>query len=310
MKHRLNLVDSNNSKVSYKISKFPDGQQSVTIQGYETRDIDGVEEVFPALALEGKNVIIESRLNTFSDLEIIVCATMALKNLGVKSIELYIPYLIGGRSDRKFEVGGVNYIKDVIAPIINMQEYTKVYVHTPHSDVTEACINNIVKLDNNDIVRFAINDIMLNNNINLSKVRLLSPDAGALKRVYANAEALKYQNEIIIAAKHRNPVTGEITHTSVPMSPSDADKDIIIIDDIIDGGKTFIEIAKVIKEQQRLSSVVQPNNHGKIYLVVTHGIFSAGFKELNKYFDGIYCTNSYMDINDDILNKINQLNIF
>lgn len=63
-------------------------------------------------------------------------------------------------------------------------------------------------------------------------------------------------------------------------------KDYIIIDDICDGGATFINIAKEIKKAYSC-------NH--IYLIVTHGIFSKGFYELCDYFDGIYCTNSYSD---------------
>ena len=37
----------------------------------------------------------------------------------------------------------------------------------------------------------------------------------------------------------------------------------------------------------------------KIYLVVTHGIFSAGFAELSRNFEHIYTTNSYRDIADN-----------
>ena len=41
-------------------------------------------------------------------------------------------------------------------------------------------------------------------------------------------------------------------------------------------------------------------------------------KELNQYFDGIYCTNSYSDLNspemslkyDNTLHKVKQLNVF
>ena len=40
--------------------------------------------------------------------------------------------------------------------------------------------------------------------------------------------------------------------------------------------------------------VVWTKKH-KIYLIVTHGVFSKGFEELSKYFEGIYCTNSYGD---------------
>jgi ribose-phosphate pyrophosphokinase len=68
------------------------------------------------------------------------------------------------------------------------------------------------------------------------------------------------------------------------------DKDIFIVDDICDGGRTFTEVAKAIKENKKYT--------GKIYLVVTHGIFSAGFDFLVQYFDGIYTTNSVKDIQD------------
>ena len=44
--------------------------------------------------------------------------------------------------------------------------------------------------------------------IDYSKLRLLSPDAGALKKIFDVAEGIGYENEIIIAAKHRDPKTG------------------------------------------------------------------------------------------------------
>ena len=50
---------------------------------------------------------------------------------------------------------------------------------------------------------------------------------------------------------------------------------------------------------------------GKIYLIITHGIFSKGFEELSKYFDGIYCTNSYSEIDSEGRNiNLKQLNVF
>jgi ribose-phosphate pyrophosphokinase len=95
MKSILDLTGTNlESTIQYKVSKFPDGQQTI--------DITDVYITSP-------KVEIRSRLNNFRDLELIVCATQALRNLGVKDIELYVPYFIGGRSDRKFQVGGVHY---------------------------------------------------------------------------------------------------------------------------------------------------------------------------------------------------------
>ena len=303
MAETLNLVNPNDIfTFKYEISRFPDGQQSLRLieNGYST---------FGSLRESDKQhgIMIKSRLNTFSDLELIICATQALKEVGVKNIELYIPYCIGARSDRKFMEGGINYVKTVIAPIINSQGYSKVTILDPHSDVLEACINNFEKEDNIDLVSFALVDYFLSKGFetwsaeNFENVRFISPDAGALKKMFHVAEAVKYRNEVIIASKHRNLETGKIDYTNVPMSVHDADKDVFIIDDICDGGRTFIEIAKAVDEVRKLSSSVKRENYGKNYLIVTHGIFSFGFDFLVQHFDGIYCTNSVKDIRDGII---------
>lgn len=319
MAETLNLVNPNDIfTFKYEISRFPDGQQSLRLieDGYNTfkslRDSDSAH-----------GIRIYSRLNTFSDLEIIICATQALKEVGVKNINLYIPYCIGARSDRKFMEGGVNYVKHVIAPIINSQGYSKVTILDPHSDVLEACINNFEKQDNVDLVSFALQDYFLSKGFetwsasNFDGVRFISPDAGALKKVFHVAESVKYRNEVIIASKHRNLETGKIDYTNVPMSVNDADKDVFIIDDICDGGRTFIEIAKAVEEVRKLSSSVKPEHYGKNYLIVTHGIFSAGYAQLGEYFEKIYTTNSVKEIGEteyhaleNIPTKVKQQNVF
>jgi len=315
----LNLVNPNDTlSFKYEISKFPDGQQSLRLieNGYNSfqslRDSDSAH-----------GIRIYSRLNTFSDLEIIICATQALKEAGVKNISLYIPYCIGARSDRKFMEGGMNYVKHVIAPIINSQGYSKVTILDPHSDVLEACINNFEKQDNVGLVSFALRDYFSSkgfqtwNSSNFDSVRLISPDAGALKKVFHVAESIGYKGEVVIASKHRNLETGKIDYTNVPMSVNDADKDVFIIDDICDGGRTFIEIAKSVNEVRSLSSAVRPEHYGKNYLIVTHGIFSAGYAQLGEYFEAIYTTNSVKDVAEteyhaleNTPTKVKQQNVF
>jgi ribose-phosphate pyrophosphokinase len=295
MQKTLNLVNPNDiSSVGYKISKYPDGQQSLKLSDDERNpaSVSFIGEV---------NVPIKiiSRLNSFMDLELIICATQALKEFGYKSIELYIPYCIGGRSDRKFEKGGFNYIKTIIAPIINSQQYEKVFILDPHSDVLEACINNMEKISNKSLIDLAFSDYFRTKDI--KSIKLVSPDAGSLKKIYEVANYIGYEDEIVIASKNRNVVTGKITDTNVRISANDAWKDIFIIDDICDGGRTFIEIAKAIETTRSLSSAVHPKQHGNIYLIVTHGIFSSGLSELSKHFKKIYCTNSIIDIPEDTL---------
>ena len=131
---------------------------------------------------------------------------------------------------------------------------------------------------------------------------IVSPDAGSLKKIYKVVDQFGLKTDIVIASKHRD-LEGKITHTEVPLREEHDGRDFLIIDDICDGGRTFVEISKEI--ERTLS-----NTSGDVNLVVTHGIFSAGFTELENYFDKIYCTNSVSDITDDKRTKlVYQLNV-
>lgn len=296
----LNLAIQEKSEISYQISRFPDGQQQLTLLTY--LGVDTVQ--------------IKSRLNNFLDLELIICAVKSLRSVGIKEINLYVPYFLGSRSDRAFQRGENNYLKDVICPIINSLNLNSINVLNPHSDVLEACLNNFNKNEGNEFNKWALEQI--NNKRDAQDTTIfMSPDAGALKKIYKTADYVHFKGEIICCNKSRG-LDGKITKTEVPHF--DITKDVVIFDDIIDGGRTFIEIAKIIKQRQEAYMLnSDPTPHGKIYLVVTHGIFSKGLKELPQYFDKIYTTNSYQDFNsmsdfclknERYLYLINQFNIF
>ncbi len=279
---KLNLANKENSDIDYHISKFPDGQQSVKILDVEYTKEKFIEEP----------VTIWSRMNSFKDIELIASARASLKELGMKEIHLYTPYFLGARSDRKFATGESNYLKDVICPMINLQEFESVTVLDPHSDVLEACLNNFKKEPNLEMVGRALAKINDKKGLK-EKTVIVSPDAGAMKKIYSISEAFSIEN-VIIAAKHRDLLSGKITHTEVPgIDKYSPNSNFVIIDDICDGGRTFTEISKVIK------SHVWPRDEyfsGKIYLIITHGIFSAGLLDLSRNFDKVFTTNSVMDL--------------
>ena len=287
----LNLVDQEKSDIKYKVSKFPDGQQT----------IDLINVLKSQLLI--KTVEIRSRLNNFKDLELIICANQALKNLGVSHISLYVPYFVGARSDRQFQEGGVNYLKQVICPIVNSQNFDRVTVLDPHSDVLEACLNNFNKINNFDVVDDALSYLIKDGEED--KVVLVSPDAGAYKKVYDVAKKFNIE-KIITATKVRDLKTGNIIRTEIPVLDQHNDLMYVIVDDICDGGRTFLELAKVIKENRPTA---------KVYLVVTHGIFSNYYEDLRPVIEQIFTTNSVKDIigvpgTDDGKKYVNQLNIF
>jgi len=268
----INLANQEKTDIQYKISKFPDGQQSIDIET-------------PRMFLQGADVKMVARIRTFRDLELIIAANQALHGLSVSTVSLYVPYFMGARSDRKFREGGVNYLKHVICPVINSQKFNTVTVLDPHSDVLEACLDNYDKVSNFTVVKNSLADID-NRNGAQDRIVLVSPDGGALKKIYDVAEEFKIPN-IITAMKHRDIQTGKITHTEVPdLKGFNDDHKFVIVDDICDGGRTFIELAKAIQNQKPTAD---------IYLIVTHGIFSSGLVELDKYFTKIYTTNSHHD---------------
>jgi len=279
----LDLTNPVNSSVKYQVNKFPDGQQSITLLNSHH-----------FWTLKNETIKIHSHLNSFADLELIICAKKVLDNLGTPQVILHVPYFLGARSDRRFEEGTVHYLKEVICPIINSLKFDAVVVLDPHSDVLEACLDNMVKIDNHLIVKSALTAID-NKNDARDRICLVSPDAGAYKKIFDVAKKFDI-DKVITATKVRDLKTGKILHTEVPTPDMHNDIKYVIVDDICDGGRTFTEIAKAIK-------AVRPT--AKIYLVVTHGIFSGGEKPLKEYFEHVYTTNSVKEGESDFVTRYN-----
>lgn len=293
----LDLTNKDKSTIKYEHYNFPDGQQQVVLH----------PDAFTYDEMLKEGVKIKARLNNFMHLEKIVCANQSLKALYIENVHLYTPYVVGARSDRSFEGGDNNYLKQVICPIINTQKFKSVTVLDPHSDCLEMGLNGFKKETMSKLLNWM--------DIEYKSKRIdchafggvwISPDAGASKKIFKLAEKHNYKGDIITCSKDRD-ASGKLTKTIVPMQHSTYEnKNFVIIDDICDGGRTFINIAEKIR-------VMYPDKDtSKIYLIVTHGIFSNGFEELSKYFSGIYCTNSYSDIWDgnDAGKLVKQCNIF
>jgi ribose-phosphate pyrophosphokinase len=301
----LNLTNLDTSDIKYHVSKFPDGQQNITINKENCYESN---YGYLLMTHEDCKVTIKSRLNNFQDLELIVCATKSLRNLGVKEIHLYTPYFMGARSDRQFEEGGNRYLADVICPIINSLNFESVTVLDPHSYVLGNLINNFKSIDNSNLIEFAVRDILVHNSkAHIKDLVYIAPDAGASHKIFQSLKNANITDQNVIICSKERDNEGKLTRVNVPYQDTDfRNKDFIIIDDICDGGQTFINIAKHLNNGDFLTKP-------KIYLIVTHGIFSKDFGELSQYFDGIYCTNSYKDINDYITDPpflVKQLNVF
>ena len=185
-------------------------------------------------------------------------------------MSLILPYMPYARQDRVCSPGEALSLR-VAATFINSLGFDKIVVTDPHSDVTPALLNNCTVVDISEIF-----EKRLFNFAPLGNTVLVSPDAGANKKVLKLAQTLKVP--IVRADKVRDVNTGDITGTVVHTEHL-GDKPVLVVDDICDGGRTFIELAKALREK----------TNGPLNLYVTHGIFSKGLGDLLELYYKIYC---------------------
>ena len=129
-----------------------------------------------------QTVRVTHRLNSFNDLGLFCLAIDALRRMGVKTINAFIPYFPAARQDRVMILGESLSVK-VYADIINGLHLDKIQVFDPHSEVTPALLNNCEVITNYDFIQKVIKNIG-------SEVLLISPDGGALKKIYKVSEYL------------------------------------------------------------------------------------------------------------------------
>lgn len=184
----------------------------------------------------------------------------------------YLPY---ARQDRVCNEGEALSLK-VFCDMINNMGWDEVTVHDVHSDVALALLNNVKHITQPYCMGWTSLDLL--NELRGGNYVLVSPDAGANKKTLEVAKHFNVK-EVIRADKVRDVSTGQILATEVYCGDLTGKK-LLIVDDILDGGATFIELAKKLKEKG--AEVVA--------LYITHGIFAKGKDVLyDAGIDIIYC---------------------
>ena len=224
-------------------------------------------------------VTITTRIQSFNDFGLLLIAVDAIRRMTVKTIHLFLPYMPAARQDRVMIPGESLSVK-VYADVINGMKLDSVIIFDPHSEVTPALLNNCSVISNHRFIKKVIADIN-------ADVILISPDAGALKKIYKVSEYLGGLT-VVECSKKRNVKNGKLEGFKV-YEDDFAGKDCLIVDDICDGGGTFIGLAEELKKK----------NAGNLYLAVSHGIFSKGVEVLNQQFRKIYTTDSFKSIVED-----------
>lgn len=225
------------------------------------------------------SVMITQKIKSFNDLGLLLLTVDALRRTyTVESINLFLPYFPGARQDRAMVLGEPLTSK-IYAEQINALNLDSVIIMDSHSDVVPALLNNCTNWDNHNFISTVLAELP-------SGITLISPDAGANKKILKLAQAVGI-SDIVKCDKTRNVNNGQITGFEVYANDL-TDKNCLIVDDICDGGGTFIGLAQELIKK----------GAAHIYLAVSHGIFSKGMDGFSA-FEKVFSTDSFIDESND-----------
>ncbi len=198
------------------------------------------------------------------------------------TVHLRMPYLPFGRQDKPVS-NNTTFNLRVFARLINNLGFKSVATVDAHNPIVAS---EFFQLGFKNISVDKIHSELISS---YNPTYIVFPDKGAQDR-YKNLSHFS----TIFCEKVRDQATGQITGVNVDfpqfttLRPTDK---LLIIDDLCDGGATFIAVAKALREN------TMPNI--RIALFVTHGIFSKGRKHLlDNGIDEIYTTNSLLHNKD------------
>lgn len=217
-------------------------------------------------------------------LEEIRLVISAFKEMGVPmvTVNLNLPYLPYGRADRVFEQGNPNPLEAFFLGLSDYRSWIdKIHIYDPHNEdalkkVNRECKNFLINPFDLEIVsQEQCFRQSLPSNTDVSQWDyVISPDKGAVEKSQAIANFLDVP--VIIAGKRRDVSTGMIIESTL-CSTLPSGSRVIICDDILDGGGTFIPLAEKLRSQGCT-----------VDLYITHLIAAKGLDMFKGLIDTIY----------------------
>ncbi len=266
------LARSLNEKLHVLVEKkFPDGEQYIRLP-----EIPKSEErvVFVQTFIPVQDTMIIKTLLTID----------ALREKGVKNIDLIVPYFAYSRQDREFLPNEAVSIRTVLKILKDMGASRLFTVEIHKKDSLRYFGDNAYSISPYEYMA---------RNINLDKEAIvLAPDLGALDRAKILASSLGAEFDYLI--KKRNRVTGEIRIE--PKKINVKNKNVIIVDDIISTGGTIAKASKLLLSQ----------GASNIKVIVAHALMING--ALNKLKEAgverVYACNTLYRIRDPLMEYI------
>lgn len=269
---------------------FPGGERHVRLEELDDYFV-GLDRFQDSANVDHVEVLMDFRgSDDIVDLMLVTDAIRRLPFINKNTIHtLIMPYMPFARQDRAAEVGEAHSAK-VMGTVLNLLAYDNVVIGDAHSDVTGAVVNNVRLVSQAKLVnRHLGGEIVADGWV------LCAPDTGATKKVDQLAQMLKVV-DVVQGVKHRDTLTGKLT--GFDCYGDVAGKKVMIVDDICDGGGTFLGLAQVLREKGAT----------KVGLFVTHGIFSKGLEVFDGLIDQLYTVNVWSK--NAVATPTNNLTVF
>jgi ribose-phosphate pyrophosphokinase len=175
----------------------------------------------------------------------------------------------------------------MVAQFINSLKFNKVTTLDAHSYVLEAVVDNLLV-----VPQWACADRLPLHDV------LIAPDAGAAKKIFTLNMVACAKVEVLIANKTRH-ANGAVT-TTLDGCQRALGKRVCVVDDLCDGGATFLSLAEILLENCRFAG----GEPAELNLYVTHGFFTKGVETLLAFYDNIYVHNNF---NKSVADKIKEI---
>lgn len=256
----LNLINKEKSDIDYSISRFPDGEVQITLGEFSRKDM----------------ITVRCRITSAEELFILTQVMDILDRHDVIYV-VNIYYLMSMRMDRVMDFNRP-FSLSIVARILKSFKAQVISILELHSDR--------LLLDSSLFAPMLYPERLQLMDSLLDRCQLVFPDAGARARY---KEFITELDSPIVCSKVRDPKTGKLSGFKVE-NPEDLEDDLVIIDDLCDGGGTFCGIASEIRK-------IKPDV--KLSIFVTHMVNPRGIENLSKNFDHVWFTNSYKDWKKD-----------
>lgn len=174
-----------------------------------------------------------------------------------------MPYLPAARADRGNPAGAEVYAQFMADQLMQVHDFVAFDVHSEAAERAYAYrLNDGVSTER---IRFVGPEVIFKRALLTGSIRdqytaVIAPDKGAIRRAAKVSKVLGVP--VVTASKERDFETGRLTAFRVPELPGDGPY--LVVDDICDGGGTFLGLAEA-------ANLPDPS---QLHLYVSHGVFS------------------------------------